>query len=346
MRHVTFPIKAPAMFLLLGMSVLLGCQASPEAPQAQVTSPPATSQPTATQSPTALPTPTMATPFLPTSTATLLPTSTPWPTETATAVPPTPSHTPLPPTITPTPSATSAVYPGVVLYGYVMRPDSFQVGRYDAPVSIGVAELEGATELITAELATLVEGDIFVKLQGDYYPQETGQGRLVVNAVELVNFPFGPDTLLDATFRSQEAGFQFNYPAGWTVATVETDDGRVGVRLHNAPEGSINWRPGRIYGDPTEFLVTVSRDDTPSVEAYILDRLESFKEQLADYRSGDPLDIHVSMIGNEGAQVYGWCCGRNYVFPFDDGVIVWHMNGGREQNALLYRIVETLQAVP
>jgi hypothetical protein len=346
MRRITFQIKVPLLFLLMGMIVLLGCQASPAAPQAQVASPSATFQPTSTQSPTALPTLTMTTTSLPTSTATFFPTSTPWPTETVTAVPPTPSHTPLPPTITPTHAATNLVYPDVVLYGYVMRPDSFQVGSYDAPISIADVELEGATELITVELATLVEGDIFVRLQGDYYPQEDGMGRLVVESIELVNFPFGPDTPLDATFRSQEAGFQFNYPAGWKVTTVERDDGRVGVRLHNAPEGSINWRPGRAYGDPTEFLATVFRDDTPSVEAYILDRLELFKEQLDNYRPGDPLTIHISMISNGGAQIYGWCCGSDFVFPFADGVIVWRMNGGREQNALLYRIVETLQTMP
>lgn len=335
-------VRRPAGVVIVGVLLVLLAACRPAALSSATATAAATAAPIATST---------LTPTSPLATATIAPTNTPpptpppsatsWPTET-------PYPTTLPSTSTPSPQPTLSVYEDVEIYAYIMNETWFQSGAYDdrlpgQPVN---ATYSAADEALAAELKTLIEGDIFVILTGDYYPAPDGNGHLVVKAFEYVNQLYTPETPFDVVFQQPGFNFSFRYPSGWFVKTQPGDDGQNSVRLSNAPFDINQLRPGREAFDPTWFYVSLHFEPM-SLEAYIAAWQDAVQEDTSP--DGPPiLEVtFLEMGGRPVAQVIQTRMYRTvtYVVSWTGGVVIISPSaesGGKDDLEFIRRLVESM----
>lgn len=215
---------------------------------------------------------------------------------------PSPSPTPPPsPTPTPTPLLISEMW----VSGYIMgdrAPDCpFQVGSSSAPLPgerHRCLYLQPADDQIVAALTAVPAGDTLLQLTGDLLPDSTGGlGTLWVTAVTFINYPYTPDTPLDAAYTLPGLDIRLRYPTGWTIQeTAETQS----ALITSMPPGAVSLRPGREHLDPTEVFVAIRPLAAASVDAY----LQSIREGAA--AGGPAPDISEIMVGDWPAARLAW----------------------------------------
>lgn len=338
MRRFCFSLAVIGFLLFL----LAACRPAALSSVTTTTMATAVAAPSATPTLTATPLPATAT-IAPTNTPppTLPPSATPWPTES-------PYTTALPPTSTPSPEPTLSVYENVAIYAYVMDETRFQTGYYEGSLP-GLPlnpTYSAADEALAAELKTLIEGDVFVILTGDYYPAAEGSGHLVVGGFEYVNQLYTSEMPFDAIFQQPGLNFSFRYPSGWFVETELDDDGQIFVYLSNGSFDSFQLRPGREAFDPSWYYLSLHFEPM-SLDAYVAARQDAVAQ---DSSPDGPPTLEVTyweMGGRSVAQIIQARMYRNvtYVVPWEDGVVIISPSaesGSKDDLEFIRRLVESM----